>query len=163
MQYLILVAVVLVLAMTAFAAEDRPAPPHKTAVFGGGCFWCMEPPFEQLEGVHDVMAGYSGGDDKNPTYEEVSSGRTAHIESVRVVYDPEKISYKELLDTFWRYIDPTDPGGQFADRGNHYKTAIFYNDQEEKNIAEQSRDELGASEGTRLGSIEGSFEGREDG
>ena len=145
MQYLILVAVVLVLAMTAFAADDRPAPPHKTAVFGGGCFWCMEPPFEQLEGVIDVMAGYSGGDDKNPTYEEVSSGRTAHIESVRVVYDPAKISYKELLDTFWRYIDPTDPGGQFADRGSHYKTAIFYNDLEEKKIAEQSRDELGAS------------------
>ena len=145
MQYLILVAVVLVLAMTAFAADDRPAPPHKTAVFGGGCFWCMEPPFEQLEGVIDVMAGYSGGDDKNPTYEEVSSGRTAHIESVRVVYDPAKISYKELLDTFWRYIDPTDPGGQFADRGDHYKTAIFYNTLEEKKIAEQSRDELGAS------------------
>ncbi|NOR23303.1 MAG: peptide-methionine (S)-S-oxide reductase MsrA, partial [Desulforhopalus sp.] len=142
MHYLILVAVVLVLAMTAFAAEDRPAPPHKTAVFGGGCFWCMEPPFEQLEGVIDVMAGYSGGDDKDPTYEEVSSSRTAHIESVRVAYDPAKISYKELLDTFWRYIDPTDPGGQFADRGSHYKTAIFYNDQEEKKIAEQSRDEL---------------------
>jgi len=145
MQYLIILAVVLVVAMTAFAAEDRPVAPHKTAVFGGGCFWCMEPPFEQLEGVIDVMAGYSGGDEVNPTYEEVSSGRTAHIESVRVVYDPEKISYKELLDTFWRYIDPTDPGGQFADRGDHYKTAIYYNDQEEKKIAEKSRKELGES------------------
>jgi peptide methionine sulfoxide reductase msrA/msrB len=91
------------------------------------------------------MAGYSGGDEKNPTYEQVSSGRTGHIESVRVVYDPEKISFKELLDTFWRYIDPTDPGGQFADRGEHYKTAIFYNDPEEKKVAEQSRDELAAS------------------
>lgn len=145
MQYWILVAVVLAFAMTAFAAEDRPSQPHKTAVFGGGCFWCMEPPFEQLAGVVDVMAGYSGGDEMNPSYEEVAGGRTGHIESVRVVYDPEKISYKELLDTFWRYIDPTDPGGQFADRGDHYKTAIFYNDQEEKKIAEQSRDELGAS------------------
>lgn len=144
MQYLILVAIVLVLTVTAFAAEERTLA-GKTAIFGGGCFWCMEPPFEQLEGVIDVMAGYSGGDEKNPTYEEVSSGRTAHIESVRVVYDPEKISYKELLDTFWRYIDPTDPGGQFADRGDHYKTAIYYSDQEEKKIAEQSRKELGES------------------
>ena len=142
---LLLVAVVFILAMTAFAADDQPAAPQKIAVFGGGCFWCMEPPFEQLEGVIDVMAGYSGGDEKNPTYEEVSSGRTGHIESVQVVYDPEKISFKELLDTFWRYIDPTDPGGQFADRGEHYKTAIFYNDQEEKNIAEQSREGLDAS------------------
>ncbi len=105
----------------------------------------MEPPFEQLEGVIEVTAGYSGGDEINPTYQEVSSGQTGHIESVRVVYDPEKISYKELLDTFWRYVDPTDPGGQFADRGDHYKTAIFYNDQEEKKIAEQSRDALAAS------------------
>ncbi len=145
MQYLILIAAVLFLAITAFASGDRPTELQKTAVFGGGCFWCMEPPFEQLEGVINVMAGYSGGDEENPTYEEVSSGRTGHIESVRVVYDPEIITFKELLDTFWRYIDPTDPGGQFADRGNHYKTAIFYNDQEEKKIAEQSRDELEAS------------------
>jgi peptide methionine sulfoxide reductase msrA/msrB len=149
MHYLILMAVVLVLAMTAFATADKPVSTHKTAgktaVFGGGCFWCMEPPFEQLEGVVEVMAGYSGGDEENPTYEEVSGGRTSHIESVRVVYDPEKISFKELLDTFWRYIDPTDPGGQFADRGDHYKTAIFYNDPEEKKIAEQSLAELEAS------------------
>lgn len=145
MQYLILMAAVFALASTAMAAGDQPASKYKTAVFGGGCFWCMEPPFEQLEGVVEVMAGYSGGDEKDPTYEEVSSGRTSHIESVRVIYDPEKISYKELLDTFWRYIDPTDPGGQFADRGNHYKTAIFYTDQQEKEIAERSRDELAAS------------------
>ena len=145
MQYLLLVIIALFLAMTAFAAGDRLADTYKTAVFGGGCFWCMEPPFEQLDGVIDVMAGYSGGDEENPTYEQVSSGRTGHIESVQVVYDPKKITFKELLDTFWRYIDPTDPGGQFADRGNHYKTAIFYNDQEEKKIAEQSRAELDAS------------------
>ncbi|MGW8193219.1 MAG: peptide-methionine (R)-S-oxide reductase MsrB [Desulforhopalus sp.] len=93
----------------------------------------------------DVKAGYCGGDEKNPTYEQVSSGRTGHIESVQVVYDPQKITYRELLDTFWRYIDPTDPGGQFADRGNHYKTAIFYNTEEEKAIAERSRAELDAS------------------
>jgi peptide methionine sulfoxide reductase msrA/msrB len=145
MQYLILISAVFFLAMTTYAADDQPAPAQKVAVFGGGCFWCMEPPFEQLEGVINVLAGYSGGDEKNPTYQQVSSGQTGHIESVQVVYDPQKISYKELLDTFWRYIDPTDPGGQFADRGDHYKTAIFYNNQEEKEIAEQSRDELAAS------------------
>jgi peptide methionine sulfoxide reductase msrA/msrB len=145
MQYFVIVAAVFALALTAFAASEQKPSQHKTAVFGGGCFWCMEPPFEQLEGVVEVMAGYSGGDEKNPSYEEVSSGKTSHIESVRVIYDPDKISYKELLDTFWRYVDPTDPGGQFADRGNHYKTAIFYNDEPEKEIAEQSRDELGAS------------------
>jgi peptide methionine sulfoxide reductase msrA/msrB len=102
----------------------------------------MEPPFEQLEGVIDVQAGYSGGEEKNPTYQQVSSGKTSHIESVQVVYDPAKISYDQLLDTFWRYIDPTDPGGQFADRGNHYKTAIFYNSEEEKLIAEKSKKAL---------------------
>lgn len=145
MQYLILVVAVLLLAVSAFAAQDQPTTTHKTAVFGGGCFWCMEPPFEQLEGVVEVMAGYSGGDEKDPSYEEVSRGQTGHIEAVRVVYQPEKISFKELLDTFWRYIDPTDPGGQFADRGNHYKTAIFYSNDEEKRIAERSRAELEAS------------------
>lgn len=146
MQYIIIVAALFALAMTAFASNGKPAASrHKTAVLGGGCFWCMEPPFEQLDGVVEVTAGYSGGEEKNPTYEQVSSGRTGHIESVRVVYDPEKISFKELLDTFWRYVDPTDPGGQFADRGDHYKTAIFYNNDEEKKIAEQSRAELEAS------------------
>lgn len=146
MQYIIIVAALFALAMTAFASNGKAAAStHKTAVFGGGCFWCMEPPFEQLDGVVEVKAGYSGGEEENPTYEQVSSGRTGHIESVRVVYDPEKISFKELLDTFWRYVDPTDPGGQFADRGDHYKTAIFYNNTEEKKIAEQSRAELEAS------------------
>lgn len=145
MQYLLVLAVVFFMVTAALASGERTIPTEKTAVFGGGCFWCMEPPFEQLRGVLEVTAGYSGGDEKNPTYDEVSSGRTGHIESVRVVYDPEQISFKELLDTFWRYIDPTDPGGQFADRGNHYKTAIFYNNAEEKKVAEQSRDELAAS------------------
>lgn len=145
MQYTILIAVLFLLATAALATAGQPVVQHKTAVFGGGCFWCMEPPFEQLEGVVDVTAGYSGGEVKNPTYEQVSSGQTLHIESVQVVYDPEIVSYKELLDTFWRYVDPTDPGGQFADRGDHYKTAIFYNDDEERAIAEQSKKELGAS------------------
>lgn len=145
MQFYIVAVAVLALALTAFAAAEKPAEEYKTAILGGGCFWCMESPFEQLEGVVDVLAGYSGGDEKNPRYEEVAGGRTGHIESVKVVYDPEKITFKELLDTFWRYIDPTDPGGQFADRGDHYKTAIFYNSEEEKGVAERSKDELGAS------------------
>ncbi len=145
LQYLLLPAAVFILATTVFASGEQPVPAQKTAIFGGGCFWCMEPPFEQLKGVIEVSAGYSGGDEISPTYEQVSSGRTGHIESVRVVYDPEKISFKELLDTFWRYVDPTDPGGQFADRGDHYKTAIFYSNEEEKKIAELSRDELAAS------------------
>ncbi len=146
MQYLIISSVVLLFALSAFAVESVSPQKQKVAVFGGGCFWCMEPPFEQLEGVIDVTAGYSGGEDSNPTYEQVSRGMTSHIESVRVVYNPEKITYKELLDTFWRQIDPTDDGGQFADRGNHYRTAIFYADQEEKEIAEQSKKELNTAE-----------------
>ncbi len=117
----------------------------ESAVFGGGCFWCMEYPFEQLEGVIDVIAGYSGGDEKNPTYEQVSRGLTGHIEAVKVIYDPSVISFAELLDTYWRSIDPTDAGGQFADRGDHYKTAIFYRDEQEKKIAEESKKALDKS------------------
>ena len=145
MRNILLIIVFFSFAISSYAEGEKTMSDHKTAVFAGGCFWCMEPPFEQLEGVVDVMAGYSGGDEKNPTYQEVSSGRTGHIESVRVIYDPEKITYGELLDTFWRYVDPTDPGGQFADRGNHYKTAIFYSDEEEKRIAEQSKADLDRS------------------
>lgn len=129
-------------AFSTFAGDSAVEQKHKTAVFGGGCFWCMEPPFEQLEGVVDVTAGYTGGVEADPTYNQVSSGGTSHIESIMVVYDPDKISYSELLDTFWRQIDPTDDGGQFADRGTHYRTAIFYNDSEEKEIAEKSKSEL---------------------
>ena len=145
MQYLILLAVAFILCSTAFAFGANNSSNHKTAVFGGGCFWCMEPPFEVLEGVIEVKAGYSGGEEKNPSYEMVSSGQTLHIESVQVVYDPDKISFSQLLDTFWRYVDPTDPGGQFADRGDHYKTAIFYETDEEKKIAEESKKALGES------------------
>ncbi len=145
MQYFLILVVLAVLSLSTFAIVDGSSFEHRDAVFGGGCFWCMEPPFEQLAGVIDVKAGYSGGDEKEPTYEEVSSGKTSHIESVRVVYDPSTISYDQLLDTFWRYVDPTDPGGQFADRGDHYKTAIFYNSEEERVIAERSKARLDAS------------------
>lgn len=145
MQYLILLAVVVVLCSTAFAFGENTPSNHRTAVFGGGCFWCMEPPFEALDGVIDVKAGYSGGEVSDPNYEMVSSGQTLHIESVQVVYDPDKITFSELLDTFWRYVDPTDSGGQFADRGDHYQTAVFYETDEEKKTAEDSKKALGES------------------
>jgi len=112
------------------------------ATFAGGCFWCMEPPFEKLEGVVEVIAGYSGGHAENPTYEQVSSGRTGHAEAVQVVYDPAKITYEELLKVFWRNIDPTDRGGQFSDRGSQYRTAIFYHNEEQKLKAVESKKNL---------------------
>ena len=115
---------------------------NKTAIFGGGCFWCMEPPFEQQEGVIEVVAGYSGGTTEDPNYSQVSSGQTDHYESVRVIYDPDKVSYRELVEIFWRQINPTDGGGQFADRGDHYRTAIFYSNEEQKKEAERSKMEL---------------------
>lgn len=125
--------------------NDMQANETEVAVFGGGCFWCMEPPFEQLDGVISVRAGYSGGEQENPTYEQVSSGQTDHLEAVEVVYNPELISYKELLDTYWRQVDPTDTGGQFADRGRHYTTAIFYFDEEQLAVAKVSKEEIASS------------------
>jgi peptide methionine sulfoxide reductase msrA/msrB len=117
----------------------------EVAIFGGGCFWCMEPPFAELEGVSEVTAGYAGGSKETADYQQVSSGRTDHYEAVRVVYDPAKIAYSLLLDVFWRQIDPTDGGGQFADRGSQYKTAIFYHTEEQKAQAEKSKADLAAS------------------
>ena len=124
-------------------AED--AGPTAIATFAGGCFWCMEPPFEKLDGVVDVVSGYSGGSEVDPTYEQVSSGRTGHAEAVQVHYDPARVSYEELLDVFWRQVDPTDPGGQFVDRGRQYRTAIFVHDAEQRRLAEASKAELEAS------------------
>ena len=112
------------------------------ATFAGGCFWCMEPPFEKLDGVMDVVSGYTGGTKNKPTYEEVTSGKTGHLESVQILYDPAKISYEKLLDVFWRQIDPTDPGGQFVDRGSSYTSAIFYHTREQKRIAEEAKQKL---------------------
>jgi len=117
----------------------------KTAVVAGGCFWCMEGPFEQMDGVEEAVAGYIGGDLQNPTYEQVSTGATGHREGVMIYYDPALVSYEQLLEKFWAQIDPTDPGGQFADRGSQYKTAIFYSDDGEKQIAESSKQALGDS------------------
>ncbi len=115
------------------------------AIFAGGCFWCMEPPFEKLPGVVSVVSGYTGGTVENPSYEQVTSGNTGHLEAVEISYDPEQISYPELLEVFWRNIDPTDEGGQFIDRGSQYRSAIFYLDEEQRRAAEQSREELAQS------------------
>jgi peptide methionine sulfoxide reductase msrA/msrB len=112
------------------------------ATFAGGCFWCMEAAFEELEGVVDVVSGYSGGEKENPSYKEISSGTTGHKEVIQVTYDPKKVSYEELLNLFWRQIDPTDAGGQFADRGSQYLTAIFYHNDTQKKLAEKSKAEL---------------------
>jgi peptide methionine sulfoxide reductase msrA/msrB len=116
-----------------------------SAVFAGGCFWCTESDFEKLEGVIEVISGYTGGRVKNPTYKQVSAGGTGHIESVKVIYDPSKVSYEQLLDYFWRHVDPTDPGGQFVDRGSQYRSAIFYANDTEKRLAETSKQQLTAS------------------
>lgn len=112
------------------------------ATFSGGCFWCMVSPFKQLEGVSNVVSGYTGGHTENPTYEEVCSGTTGHFEAVQISFDPDQIPYDKLLEVFWRQIDPTDPGGQFNDRGQSYKTAIFYHDEEQHRKAETSKQAL---------------------
>ena len=115
------------------------------ATFAGGCFWCSEADFEKLPGVAKVISGYTGGETENPSYAQVSSGDTGHVEAVQVSYDPSKISYEELLDAFWRHIDPTDSIGQFVDRGLQYRSAIFYHDEEQKQLAEKSKDALNRS------------------
>ncbi len=109
------------------------------ATFAGGCFWCLEEAFFGLKGVIEVVPGYAGGDVENPTYEEVCTGRTRHVEAIQITYHPAKISYKELLITFWCLINPTDTGGQFTDRGSQYETVIFYHNEEQKKLAEKSK------------------------
>jgi len=114
----------------------------ENATFAGGCFWCMQPPFDKLEGVISTTVGYTGGPEKSPTYKEVSYGKTGHAESIEVIYDPTQVSYDELLDVFWMNINPTDPDGQFVDRGKQYRTGIFYHDEEQKKLAEASKETL---------------------
>ncbi len=131
----------LMLGALALAAE--PAASDKaTAVFAGGCFWCMEPPYDELAGVVSTTSGYTGGRKLNPTYQEVSAGGTGHFEAVQIAYDPAKVSYEKLLEVFWRNVDPLDGGGQFCDRGGSYKTAIFYQNDEQKHLAERSKAEI---------------------
>ena len=115
------------------------------AIFAGGCFWCMVKPFDTFPGVKSVISGYTGGHKENPTYEEVCTGNTGHVEAVEITFDPKVMPYKSIVELFWQQIDPTDAGGQFCDRGDSYKTAIFYTTDEQKEIAEQSKKELGNS------------------
>jgi peptide-methionine (S)-S-oxide reductase len=127
-------SVMLIAGITVMAATTL-----EKATFAGGCFWCMEHPFDELPGVISVTSGYTGGHKKNPTYEEVSAGWTGHAESVRVVYDPAKVSYEKLLTVYWHNIDPTSIDRQFCDSGNQYRTAIFYHNEEQHKLALQSK------------------------
>ena len=124
-----------------------PIDGRAVATFAGGCFWCMEPPFDKLDGVLATTSGYTGGSKVDPTYEEVSAGGTGHFEAVQVTYDPAKVSYDRLLEVFWRNVDPLDAGGQFCDRGEQYRTAIFVHDEEQRRLAEQSKQALVDSKG----------------
>ncbi len=122
------------------AAQDEAK-----ATLAGGCFWCMEPPYDELDGVISTISGYSGGHVEDPTYQEVVSGNTGHLEVVQITYDPSVVSYEELLDVFWVNIDPVDGGGQFCDRGQQYTSAIFYHNEEQRRLAEESREEIAES------------------
>jgi peptide methionine sulfoxide reductase msrA/msrB len=125
---------------------DKPMPDqYRTAVFAGGCFWCTESDFEHVDGVIEAISGYTGGHVPNPTYKQVSKGGTGHVESVKVVFDPKKIDYPDLLEVFWRKVNPTDAGGQFVDRGGQYRSVIFYADEHQHQLAEASKKELAAS------------------
>lgn len=116
--------------------------PTELATFAGGCFWCLVKPFDQLEGIEKVVSGYTGGHVVNPTYQQVCSGTTGHVEVVQITFDPAVFPYEKLVEIYWTLIDPTDPGGQFFDRGESYTTAIFYHNEEQRKIAEQSKKRL---------------------
>lgn len=141
-----IIAWIIVVVVTFFprvsGSAEQEVSMYKEAVFAGGCFWCTEAAFESIDGVEKAESGYMGGNVEKPSYEEVAGGNTGHREVVRIVYDPDKVPYEKLLNVFWQSIDPTDEGGQFADRGEQYKTAIFYYDDEQKRIAEKSKSEL---------------------
>ncbi len=165
MKYLITVIVVITLvAITAYfwhqnrksntnerTAVTKDLAEYSVATFAGGCFWCVESDFEKVDGVVEVISGYTGGDTKNPTYNEVSGGGTGHREAAQIYYDPSIVSYAQLLDVFWTHVNPTDSGGQFADRGVQYSTAIYYHDEDQKNTAEASKKALNDS--GRLGAV----------
>lgn len=145
MRKILLILIVMLMGSISMAeaeANKKAAIKRERATFAGGCFWCMEPPFEKLEGVKEVISGYIGGKKLNPTYEEVSSGSTGHLEAIEISYDPSAVSYDKLLDVFWRNIDPTDAGGQFVDRGGQYRSAIFYHTESQKKAAEASKQRL---------------------
>lgn len=155
MKTLFIISWFLILAIPAGIIATQPAGPVTAAeqqqagddvakaMFAGGCFWCMEKPFEHLDGVIDVVSGYAGGTTMNPTYEDYGGG--GHIEVVEITFDPKKITYRQLLDVYWHQVDPTDAGGQFVDRGHAYSTAIFYKTDEQRRLAEASKAELDAA------------------
>ncbi|MEN8206969.1 MAG: peptide-methionine (S)-S-oxide reductase MsrA [Pseudomonadota bacterium] len=133
----------LLLAFLPFSGSGGTSTPnYETATFAGGCFWCMEPPFDKLDGVISTTSGYTGGHKKSPTYREVSRGGTGHAEAVQVIYDPERVSYTALLDTYWHNIDPTSANGQFCDRGDQYRSEIFYHNEAQLQLAVSSRQAL---------------------
>lgn len=135
-----LAVVCLSAAACAVSAQEEPAPANtEKATFAGGCFWCMEPPFEKVDGVISAVSGYAGGEVENPTYEQVSSGRTGHAEVVQIEYDSSKVSYRQLLEIFWKNIDPTAADRQFCDRGSQYRSAVFYHDDTQKRLAEDGK------------------------
>jgi methionine-S-sulfoxide reductase len=148
-EYLILLfAIALLSSLKIAGATDPGAAPgageqgFQKATFAGGCFWCMQPPFDKLDGVISTTVGYAGGKEENPTYEQVSAGITGHVEAFQVIYDPSRISYSQLLEVFWRNINPTQSDGQFVDIGRQYRTVIFYHDEDQKRLAEASRENL---------------------
>jgi peptide-methionine (S)-S-oxide reductase len=142
---LILLPLALILLPLALPFSSVEAAPLAKATFAGGCFWCMEPPFDKLPGVVSTTSGYIGGRVQSPSYEQVSAGTTGHAEAVQILYDPRKISYAKLLEVFWKNIDPLDGGGQFCDRGSQYRSAIFVHDAEQRRVAEASRAALNGS------------------
>lgn len=127
---------------SALAAENKTPVAAQTAVFAGGCFWCVEAALEKLEGIGAVVSGYTGGHVEQPSYEQVSAGSTGHYEAVEVVYDPQRVTYEQLLETFWKNIDPYDDTGQFCDKGDQYRAAIFFSGAEQQKAAEASKHEL---------------------
>lgn len=140
---------ILCLPLVVLQAELPEAPVagegEELATFAGGCFWCMEKPFEAVDGVEEVVSGYTGGRVPHPTYKQISRGDTGHVEAVQFAYDPTAVSYEELLDIYWRQINPTDGGGQFADRGSQYRPAIFVHSEEQRAAAEASKQALAES------------------
>jgi methionine-S-sulfoxide reductase len=143
--FALLLSAVVALSVDSSRAQTSSPAPTKTAIFAGGCFWCIQPAFDKAKGVIKTVVGYSGGTQPNPTYELVSSEKTAYRESIEITYDPTRISFDQLLDIYWRQIDPTQANGQFTDIGPSYRAAIFYNNNEEKQIAEASEEKLARS------------------
>ena len=145
------IRVVVSTVLAVFAATiPASAQELRTAVFAGGCFWCMEPPYDELDGVVATISGYTGGHAENPTYEQVTYGDTGHLEAVKITYDAEKVDYATLLDVFWRNIDPFDNLGQFCDKGASYRAAIFVGDDKEMALAERTKRELEEKLGARF-------------